>query len=197
MGEAVRQHLRGTDGQVGLSPALHRRNPSDLKEAIRHYSLSLAVSDRFLHHSLIRLTTLWFRLLQESATDLPAAVPELRAIAAYQWYEVLQQLLTVAQHPSELLRRQVREIVGRVLDKYTEHVVWQVVGMLSVEKSAKSVFMQAVRVGVSCHEGAELLGDSHGDEASGAVGRAAHLSQFDLARVQRPSESRRHQRGLE
>ena len=83
----MRQHLRGTDGQVGPSPALHRRNPSDLKEAIRHYSLSLAVSDRFLHHSLIRLTTLWFRLLQESATDLPAAVPELRAIAAYQWYD--------------------------------------------------------------------------------------------------------------
>ena len=110
---------------------------------------------------------------------------------------VIEDEKRLARNLAELLRRQVREIVGRVLDKYTEHVVWQVVGMLSVEKSAKSVFMQAVRVGVSCHEGAELLGDSHGDEASGAVGCAAHLSQLDLARVQRPSESRRHQRGLE
>ena len=191
----MRQHLRVADGEVGFSLALHRRNPSDLKEAIRHYSLSLAVSDRFLHHSLIRLTTLWFRLLQETATDLPAAVPEMRSIAAYQWYEVLQQLLTVAQHPSELLRRQVREIVGRVLDKYTEHVVWQVVGMLSVEKSAKSVFMQAVGLGLVCYEGAELLGDSDGGEASGAVGRAAHLSQSDRSGVQRQGEPRRHQRG--
>ena len=123
---------------------IHRRNQSDLKEAIRHYSLSLAVSDRFLYHSLIRLTTLWFRLLQESSVDLPASVPEMQSIAAYQWYEVLQQLLTVAQHPSELLKRQVRGIIGKILDKYTEHVVWQIVGMLSVEKSARCVFMQAV-----------------------------------------------------
>ena len=79
--------------------------------------------------------------------DLPASVPEMQSIAAYQWYEVLQQLLTVAQHPSELLKRQVRGIIGKILDKYTEHVAWQIVGMLSVEKSAKCVFMQAVGVG--------------------------------------------------
>lgn len=72
----------------------------------------------------------------------------MRSIACYQWYEVLQQLLTVAQHPSDLLRAQIRGIVGKVLGMYTEQVLWQVVGMMSVEKSAKYVFMENVLVSI-------------------------------------------------
>lgn len=69
---------------------------------------------------------------------------ELRSIASYQWYEVLQQLLTVAQHPSDLLRAQVRSIVGRVLSMYTEQVLWQIVGMMSNENSPKYAFIEKV-----------------------------------------------------
>lgn len=36
---------------------------------MRHYALSLQQSDEFVYHSIIRLTTLWFRVSQDAALD--------------------------------------------------------------------------------------------------------------------------------
>lgn len=117
----------------------------DLEEAVRHYCLSLQVSDSFLYHCIIRLTTLWFRIMQEPGMDLMGKVPEIKKIKNYQWYTVLQQLVAVAQHPCDLLKSQVGKIVKHVLSQFTEHVVWQIIGMMHVEGSKKK-FIQPVDV---------------------------------------------------
>ena len=110
-------------------------------EAVRHYCLSLQENDAFLFHSIIRLTTLWFRIMQEPGMNLLEQVAELETIKNYQWYIVLQQLVTVAQHPCEMLKCQVSQILKHVLCQYTEHVVWQIIGMLNVSGTKKDFMM--------------------------------------------------------
>ena len=127
-----------------LPATLTARAISDVQEAIRHFSLSLQQSDTFLYHSIIRVTTLWFRVSQESAVDLMATVKEMTEIKSYQWYVVLQQLVSVAQHPCELLKRQVSSIIATVLREYTEFVVWQIIGMLNNDAGVKRSFMMPV-----------------------------------------------------
>ena len=112
---------------------------------MRHYALSLQQSDEFVYHSIIRLTTLWFRVSQDAALDLQATVKEMEDIKLYQWYIVLQQLVAVAQHPSDVLKRRVSVIIGRVLEKYTEFVIWQIIGMLNNDAGVKRSFMMSVR----------------------------------------------------
>lgn len=77
--------------------------------------------------------------------DLMGKVPEIKKIKNYQWYTVLQQLVAVAQHPCDLLKSQVGKIVKHVLSQFTEHVVWQIIGMMHVEGSKKK-FIQPVDV---------------------------------------------------
>lgn len=119
------------------------RSTVDLQEGVRHYCISLQESDTFLFHCIFRLTTLWFRVMQEPNMDLLKDVPEIKNIKNYQWYTVLQQLITVAQHPCETLRSQVSQIVKMVLHQYTEHVAWQIIGMLNVS-NCKKEFMISV-----------------------------------------------------
>ncbi|KAK8827804.1 hypothetical protein WA577_007351, partial [Blastocystis sp. JDR] len=105
---------------------------------------SLQQSDEFVYHSIIRLTTLWFRVSQDAALDLQATVKEMEDIKLYQWYIVLQQLVAVAQHPSDVLKRRVSVIIGRVLEKYTEFVIWQIIGMLNNDAGVKRSFMMSI-----------------------------------------------------
>ena len=128
-----------------MLPLLNRSALTDLQEAVRHYALSLQQSDEFVYHSIIRLTTLWFRVSQDAALDLQATVKEMEDIKLYQWYIVLQQLVAVAQHPSDVLKRRVSVIIGRVLEKYTEFVIWQIIGMLNNDAGVKRSFMMSVR----------------------------------------------------
>lgn len=118
---------------------------SDVHEAVRHYALSLQQSDEFVYHSIIRLTTLWFRVSQDAAQDLQETVKEMEGIKLYQWYIVLQQLVSVAQHPSDVLKRRVSVIIGKVLEKYTEFVIWQIIGMLNNDAGVKRNYMMSVR----------------------------------------------------
>ena len=113
----------------------------DLKEAVRHYCISLQESDDYLFHSIIRLTTLWFRIMQEPNMNLLEQITELETIKNYQWYTVLQQLVTVAQHPCETLQCQISQILKHVLSQFTEHVVWQIIGMLNVSGTKKDFMM--------------------------------------------------------
>ena len=126
------------------NPLVYRREIADLREAVRHYCLSLQLSDRFLDHSIIRLTTLWFKVMQTSNEDLLSLVPEINSIKAYQWYVVFQQLLTVACHPNDTLKVQVMRIISEVFKQYPKHVVWQILGMLNVRTGPKREFMMAV-----------------------------------------------------
>ena len=112
---------------------------------MRHYALSLQQSDEFVYHSIIRLTTLWFRVSQDASLDLWALVKEMEGIKLYQWYIVLQQLVSVAQHPSDTLKRRVSVIIGRVLEKYTEFVIWQIIGLLNNDAGVKRSYMMSVR----------------------------------------------------
>ena len=79
--------------------------------------------------------------MQEPEMNLLEQVPELKRIKNYQWYTVLQQLVSVAQHPCDLLKSQVSQIVKHILGQYTEHVVWQIIGMLNVVGSKKDFMM--------------------------------------------------------
>ena len=79
--------------------------------------------------------------MQEPEMNLLKQVPEIKNIKNYQWYTVLQQLVSVAQHPCELLQTQVSQIVKHILSQYTEHVVWQIIGMLNVAGSKKDFMM--------------------------------------------------------
>lgn len=116
-----------------------------MHEAVRHYALSLQQSDEFVYHSIIRLTTLWFRVSQDAERDLQETVKEMEGIKLYQWYIVLQQLVSVAQHPSDVLKRRVSVIIGQVLEKYTEFVIWQIIGMLNNDAGVKRNYMMSVR----------------------------------------------------
>ena len=60
-----------------MLPLLNRSALADLQEAVRHSALSLQQSDEFVYHSIIRLTTLWFRVSQDAALDLQATVKEM------------------------------------------------------------------------------------------------------------------------
>ena len=120
------------------------RESIDLQEAVRHYCLCLQTSDRFLYHSIIRLTTLWFKAMQSLSEDLLAVVPEIESIKPYQWYIVFQQLLTVACHPNDKLKVQVARIVSGVFQKYPKQVVWQILAMLNVKSGPKREFMMSV-----------------------------------------------------
>ena len=127
------------------SDRLIDRESFDLQEAVRHYCLCLQTSDRFLYHSIIRLTTLWFKAMQSLSEDLLAVVPEIESIKPYQWYIVFQQLLTVACHPNDKLKVQVARIVSGVFQKYPKQVVWQILAMLNVKSGPKREFMMSVR----------------------------------------------------
>ncbi len=88
--------------------------------------------------------------MQEQRIDLMEEVSEIQSIQNYQWYTVLQQLVTVAQHPCDILKTQVSHIVKHILSQYTEHVVWQIIGLLNVSGSKKDFMMPVVSLmGVS------------------------------------------------
>ena len=88
--------------------------------------------------------------MQEQRIDLMEEVSEIQSIQNYQWYTVLQQLVTVAQHPCDILKTQVSQIVKHILSQYTEHVVWQIIGLLNVSGSKKDFMMPVVSLmGVS------------------------------------------------
>ena len=102
-----------------LPATLTTRAISDVQEAIRHFSLSLQQSDAFLYHSIIRVTTLWFRVSQESAVDLMATVKEMTEIKSYQWYVVLQQLVSVAQETGDPIAKAGVPLVPLLLSSCT------------------------------------------------------------------------------
>ena len=88
--------------------------------------------------------------MEEQRIDLMEEVSEIQSIQKYQWYTVLQQLVTVAQHPCDILKTQVSQIVKHILSQYTEHVVWQIIGLLNVSGSKKDFMMPVVSLmGVS------------------------------------------------
>ena len=83
--------------------------------------------------------------MQEQRIDLMEEVSEIQSIQNYQWYTV-----TVAQHPCDILKTQVSQIVKHILSQYTEHVVWQIIGLLNVSGSKKDFMMPVVSLmGVS------------------------------------------------